>query len=47
MHESVGSLLQISELLTYPNHPEFYLTSDEWSDLVTPVMLAQRQHLLV
>ncbi|XP_062517278.1 uncharacterized protein LOC134192553 [Corticium candelabrum] len=44
--EKCDILPTISELLTYPNHPEFYLTSDEWSDLVTPVMLAQRQHLL-
>lgn len=44
---AVNLLLQIPNLLSYHNHPEFHLTSDQWSDLVTPVMVAQRECLLV
>jgi hypothetical protein len=40
-------LLQISRLLSFHSHPHLHLPDDHWTDLLTPVMLAQRERLLV
>jgi hypothetical protein len=36
----------ISRLLSFHSHPHLHLPDDHWTDLLTPVMLAQRERLL-